>query len=134
MLSILKFPAQSDDFNTIETRGKKGVLPGGRRDDVENLLHWSQVLMLWGKHLFSSLDSQRISFQTFCLTFLHLKDTFLKPCAVRKLCSTFTPLIRCPHTFKDYMLIIVLSNWEFVTNLVSLVIKELCLMRINSRS
>ena len=60
----------------LKPRGKKGVLPGGRIGDVDKLFHCSQVLTLWGKIYFSSLDSQRISFQPFHLP-LHLQAQFI---------------------------------------------------------
>ena len=65
------------------------------------------------------------------LVVLKLLDTIFKLCAVRiSCCLTAQPKqlwsdVHNPHTFKDFLLIIVLSNCDFVTNLDSLVIKEL---------
>ena len=42
-------------------------------------------------------------------------------------CSTFTSLVRFPHTLKDHLLIIVFPNCRLDSDLVSLVIKNLTL-------
>ena len=70
---------KSDDFNSIETCGKKGILPGGRRDNVDELVTLISSVHAVRKNLFSFHGSQRNLFPPFPLSFLRLVAKSLSP-------------------------------------------------------